>query len=178
MTYSYYTDGASTMRKVDGKYVREAGGWAFVELENGLKVNETNGGAPYTTNNAMELYAILAALRQFLSHEDSGAKIEIYSDSAYCINIYTQWAENWEKNGWTRGKKHEPIENLEIIKETWRLLSEIKSRFSTVEFIKVKGHAGNHYNEIADELAVTGKLSAASDKIVKGYRWEDDILLH
>lgn len=175
--YTYYTDGAATMKKVDGEYVREAGGWGFVELLNEKQISTINGGSPKTTNNEMELYAILSALRQFLSYGETGSEVEICSDSAYCINIYTQWAKNWEKNGWTRGKKHEPIENLEIIKETWNTISNINRRFCKIKWTKVIGHNGNYYNEVADNLAVRGKRSAASTLKYIGYRGEPDVLL-
>lgn len=61
------------------------------------------------------------------------------------------WIYSWEKNGWTRGKKHEPIENLPIIKKIWELLDD------DVTFIKVKGHSGNLYNELVDKMAVEAK---------------------
>lgn len=163
--YKYYTDGASTMKKIDGEYVRVAGGWGYVKLIDEEQVESRNGGSPSTTNNAMELYAIYAAVRNFIdSTKGSEAKCTIYTDSAYSLNIYTKWAAGWERNGWTRGKKHEKIENLDIIKETWSMLKTIKNSFSTIEFIKVAGHSGEKYNEMADQLAVWGKESANETK--------------
>lgn len=166
--FEYYTDGAATMKKIDGEYVRVAGGWGYIKLVDGEQVESRNGGSPETTNNAMELYAIYAAVRNFVeSTKDKEGLCTIYTDSAYALNIYTQWAAGWERNGWTRGKKHEKIENLEIIKETWNMLKNIKNSFSVLEFVKVKGHSGNKYNEMVDQLAVWGKEAANETKETK-----------
>lgn len=87
-----------------------------------------------------------------------GDEIEIYSDSAYSINIYTQWIKNWEKNGWTRGKKHEPIENLFVIRDTYDLIKRLEEQFIKVTFIKVKGHSTDKFNQYVDTLAVEMKI--------------------
>lgn len=161
MVLKYYTDGAATMRQVNGQYVREAGGWAYARVENGEITCWTGGGLPYTTNNEMELTAILEALYQIESISLPGDEAEIYSDSAYSINIFTQWAKSWEKNGWTRGKKHEPIENLSVIREAYNLIKELEESFVKVTFIKVKGHSTDKFNQFVDARAVEMKLSQA-----------------
>lgn len=173
-----YSDGAATMNNVDGKYIRGRGGSAIavVDKDNNVIYTE-NKGFDNTTNNYCELYAIFMALAYFHNHnhnrilftktldnyvdykdlnKDNACEreLEIYSDSAYCINMLKSggWIYSWNKNGWTRGKKHEPIENLEIIKKIWELMQNIK-----VTFIKVKGHSGNKINELVDKLAVEAK---------------------
>lgn len=166
MKYEYYTDGAATMKKVNGEYVRVAGGWSFVKTVDGEVVRFANGGAPATTNNAMELYAIYAALREFSLSERECATCVIYTDSAYSLNIYTQWVSGWERNGWVRGQKKEPIQNLSIIKPTWELINKLRNNFCNIEFVKVKGHDGNKYNEQADQLAVWGKQAADESKTI------------
>lgn len=144
-----YTDGACTLNKVNGNYEHGPGGWAFVAIDdNGEIIHTENGGSPSTTNNEQELMAIYRALDYAKKQED----VVIYSDSAYCINIFTQWAAAWERNGWTRGKKHEPILNLELIKNIYYLLKDMN-----VTFVKVKGHASNKYNCYVDSLAVAAK---------------------
>lgn len=155
-----YTDGAATMRQINGKYVREAGGWGFAVLnENEELILSQAGGKEETTNNEMELTAIAAALNWADMEGISGTGIEIHSDSAYCINIFTQWAKSWKNNGWTRGKKHEPIENLELIKTIYDdLMPKHNAKFNEITFVKVKGHAGEKWNEYVDQLAVTAKL--------------------
>lgn len=160
MTYDFYTDGAATMKKVNGEYVREAGGWGVVLLVNDYPMWADCGHADNTTSNEMELTAIVEAL-SYYGHNcfASGDTINIYSDSAYCINIFTQWVEGWRHNGWTRGKKHEPIQNVEIIRNIYECIQDWKKDFIDVNFIKVKGHSGNRYNEYADQLAVAAKQS-------------------
>lgn len=156
-----YTDGAATMRLVDGEYVRENGGWAFAEVKNGEVVYSLNGQKLKTTNNECELTAIMNAVLYFESSEDND--LIIYSDSAYSINCLTQWATNWEKNDWTRGKKHEPIENLEVIRFTYEKIKELEEKGFPITFVKVKGHAGNPVNEFVDKLAVAAKEGKAND---------------
>ena len=99
-TYSYFTDGAATMAKENGKYLRKEGGWAFICFKNGQRLSNQSGGCKLTTNNEMELYAIYAAMRDFLQSCVNEDNVEIYTDSGYCIGIFTQWAKNWEKRGW------------------------------------------------------------------------------
>ena len=154
-----YSDGAATMKKVDGDYIREAGGWAFVALTENEEIMFTNYGyVAQASNNAMELTAILKGLRWVFDECIEGTGIEIRSDSAYCVNIFTQWIESWKNNGWTRGKKHEQIENLEIIKSIYELIQKHKEAFNEVTFTKVKGHAGEKWNTLVDNLAVRGKM--------------------
>lgn len=146
-----YTDGAATIKCINGEYQRENGGWAWAAIdENDNLIKADFGGKENTTNNYMELMAILNALRTFKKD------LTIYSDSAYCVNMLKPggWIYGWERNRWTRGKKHEPIENLEIIKEIWGYLG------NNIEFIKVKGHAcDDDWNAFVDKLAVEGKTN-------------------
>ena len=135
--YSYYTDGAATMKQENGKYLREAGGWAFVLLIDGFEDSNRFGGCPLTTNNEMELYAIYASMKDFLLKSESGDTIEIFSDSSYCINIFTQWAKGWQKRGWKKSD-NKPIQNLKIIKTIWNLMAEITNNSMYLKFCKGK----------------------------------------
>lgn len=160
--FKIYCDGAATMRKINGEYVREAGGWGYVILDkDDNEIIAAYGGENISSNNAMELTAIRNSLRKFLSFGYTGKTVKIHSDSAYCINIFTSWIAGWKANGWTRGKKHEPIENVEIIKEIDTIFEDIKKQFCSIEFIKVRGHAGDKWNEVCDKLAVRGKMEDA-----------------
>lgn len=152
--YVIYTDGAASMEKTNDTYERRAGGHAFVVYENNIRIYEESNGAPITTNNEQELLAILDALKWAESNPNvnSFSEITIASDSAYCINVFTKWIKSWERNGWTRGRKHEPIENLEIIQEIYGKLKKMN-----VDFVKVKGHSNCAGNNRADELAVEAK---------------------
>lgn len=162
MIYEYYTDGACTLTKTSAGYDKGPGGWAFALVKDDKVQYSQALPLIHTTNNEAELSAIYRALLHYVTHfysEETCDKVKIYSDSAYCINIYTQWIKNWEANGWRRGKKKEPIENLDIIKMTWELLKKLNEGFHSVEFIKVPGHAGNKFNEYVDKLAVEAKSS-------------------
>lgn len=150
-----FTDGSATIRKVNGEYVRGAGGSAFAVVSGDLNEVYHSDSQHFdnTTNNHCELYAILMALKY--CHENYlGRPVEIRSDSAYCVNMLKPggWVYGWEKNGWTRGKKHESIENLEVIQKIYKYLLN-----DDVTFVKVKGHSGNVNNEIVDKLAVAAK---------------------
>ena len=174
--YSYFTDGAATINNENGKYVRQEGGWAFVMCYNGEKHSNQSGGCKITTNNEMELYAIYASMRNFLDNCKKGDKIEIYTDSGYCIGIFTQWARNWEKRGWKKSDG-KPIENLPLIKSIWDLMKDIDKNNSELLFVKVKGHSNNVLNNEADELAVNAKKLAKSTGRTIGYNDEPDSLL-
>ena len=171
-TYTYYTDGAATMLKKGGKYLREAGGWAFILLKDGNEVASQSGGCPLTTNNEMELYAIYASVKDFLNISESGDNLEICSDSAYCINIYTSWAAGWQRRGW-RKSDGKAIQNLEIIKATWDLIGELDN----ISFIKVKGHSNDKLNSKVDKLAVDAKRIAKDTGKTTGYNQKPDVLL-
>ena len=151
-----FTDGAATMKCVNGEYQRENGGAAMAVIQDEKVIYEETKHFENTTNNYCELYAILMALKYF-KKEQSKDILKIYSDSTYCVNMLKSggWIYSWAKNGWTRGKKHEPIENLEIIKEIYSYLEKSKN----IDFIKVKGHSGDKdWNNYVDKLAVKAKM--------------------
>ena len=161
MNYTIYSDGAATMKKINGQYVRENGGWAMIVYDtSNIRICGKYGGDTETTNNAMELYGIYQALLWLKGREDftSFSNATIFSDSAYCVNIFNDWAKKWEINGWTRGRKHEPIENLTAIKTIYSLLKEMPM----VKIQKVKGHANTAGNNLADKYAVQGKQEAST----------------
>ena len=81
-----------------------------------------------------------------------GIPAVIYSDSAYAINTFTNWMFSWERNGWLKGDGKVP-ENLELVKSFFNL-----QKTYSIQLIKVQGHAGNEFNEIADKLATSAKL--------------------
>ena len=151
-----FTDGAATMKCINGEYQRENGGAAMAVIQDEKVIYEETKHFENTTNNYCELYAILMALKYF-KKEQSKDILKIYSDSTYCVNMLKSggWIYSWAKNGWTRGKKHEPIENLEIIKEIYSYLEKSKN----IDFIKVKGHSGDKdWNNYVDKLAVKAKM--------------------
>ena len=105
---------------------------------------EISGIQMHTTNNQMELTAVIEALHCL----KQPCKVTLYSDSAYIVNAFQQrWITNWQRNGW-KTKTKEPVKNREL----WENLLNLCDRHD-VTFAKVKGHAGVHYNERVDELA-------------------------
>lgn len=120
------------------------GGWAFVATD-GKNTAERSGGESNTTNNRMELTAVLKALTAAKKH----AAVEIHTDSQYVKNGMESWVKNWKKNNWrTTDKK--PVKNQDL----WIALDEVASGIK-IHWHWVKGHAGHEMNERVDELART-----------------------
>ncbi|MDP9729169.1 ribonuclease HI [Alicyclobacillus tolerans] len=131
-----YTDGACSGNPGPG-------GWAAILLyQNHSK--EISGGELRTTNQRMEIQAVVEALACLRKP----CRVRIYSDSAYVVNCFRQrWYVNWRKNNW-KNSKGDLVQNRDL----WeRLLQEVERH--QVEFAKVKGHAGDFYNERCDALA-------------------------
>lgn len=132
-----YTDGACSGNPGPG-------GWAALLLWNG-KEKELSGGCSDTTNNRMEMRAVIEGVRAL----KKPCHIKIHSDSALIINAFTKhWIRNWLKNGWRKADK-KPVENRELWEE---MIQVLKSH--QVEWIKVKGHSDNELNNRVDRLAV------------------------
>ena len=131
-----YTDGACSGNPGPG-------GWGAILMYKGAK-KEISGGMKETTNNIMEITAVVEALKCLKVESD----VQVYSDSAYTVNAFNQgWIYNWFKNGWRTANK-EPVKNKELWQELYALTKKHK-----VEFIKVKGHADNEFNNRCDEMA-------------------------
>lgn len=133
-----YTDGACSGNPGPG-------GWGAILMYDGIK-KEISGGKKDTTNNVMEITAVIEGLK-LLKYP---CEVEVYSDSAYVVNAFNQhWIEGWKKNGWKNSSKEE-VKNREL----WEELNEL-TNIHTVTFIKVKGHSDNELNNRCDELART-----------------------
>lgn len=131
-----YTDGACSGNPGPG-------GWGAVLIYNNIE-KEISGGQKETTNNIMEITAVIEALK-ILKHP---CEVDLYSDSAYVVNCFLDgWIDNWIKNNWKTASK-EPVKN----KELWQELYDL-TKIHKVNFNKVKGHADNKYNNRCDELA-------------------------
>lgn len=147
MNSVFYTDGACSGNGTN----KSSGGYGVVEIdENNNIIWQYQEFKSPTTNNEMELMAILKALKHIEEkNQISFLRPIIYSDSAYCVNLINEWMYSWERNGWKRPKNQE-VKNLDIIKQIFELknLAEIK---------KVHGHSGIEWNEYCDKLA-TGKI--------------------
>jgi ribonuclease HI len=133
-----YTDGACSGNP--GK-----GGYGGILMYNGRE-KEYSGFEPETTNNRMELTAVIEGLKML----KESVELHIYSDSAYVVNAFLEgWIDNWQKNNWRTANKKD-VQNIDLWKE---LLSELDKH--AIVWHKVKGHADNEYNNRCDSLAVT-----------------------
>ncbi len=121
-----------------------AGAWAFVLLDG--EEFRGCGGEAETTNNRMELTAAIEALEACLRRNGSGTPVRFHIDSQYVRNGITSWISGWKRKGW-KSSTGEPVKNIDL----WQRLDACH-RALTVEWIWVKGHAGNEYNEICDTL--------------------------
>lgn len=141
-----FTDGPETGVFTDGASQGNPGpgGWGAVYVKEGEIIETAYGSEEHTTNNRMELMAIIAGLRML----SLDATVDVYTDSQLVVNILTQWAEGWKAKGWKK-KSSGPIANLELVQEAYKLTKE-RSR---VGIRWIKAHSGNRWNEYADSLA-------------------------
>lgn len=144
MKVGIYTDGAARGNP-DGP-----GGYGtvleYVDSKGELHTKELSKGYKKTTNNRMELMAVIAGLEAL----NRPCEVEVYSDSKYVVDAFNQhWIDGWLKKGWKRGK-NEPVKNVDL----WKRLLAAKEKHQ-VRFIWVKGHDGHPQNERCDELATS-----------------------
>lgn len=132
-----YTDGSCYPNDGTGR-----GGWSYVVTENNQEVDCDSGGENPSTNNRMELIAIIKAMEfciEYVPHNN----IIIYTDSMYCKNGYNSWMYKWKRYGWTNSGGE--VKNRDL----WEKMYELRG----FELKWVKGHAENKWNQKADELA-------------------------
>ena len=132
-----WTDGSCWLNDGTGP-----GGWGWHDSSG----RSSYGGAAPTTNNRMELTAILEALRAIQTTDD----VTIFSDSQYCTRGLNEWSKTWKRRGWIRG--HQLIPNHDL----WQALDHARNR-ARVRFVWVRGHNGDVGNEKADRLADMGR---------------------
>jgi ribonuclease HI len=137
-----YTDGACSGNPGPG-------GWGAV-LVSGTNEKELSGGEPNTTNNRMELTAVISALQAL----KRPCEVTLTTDSKYIVDAVTQgWAKKWRANNWMRNKKDKALNP-----DLWEQLLDLLD-IHDVTFVWVKGHAGHSYNERCDRLAVAYYLN-------------------
>ncbi|GHU42259.1 ribonuclease H [Spirochaetia bacterium] len=141
MTIDIYTDGGCSGNPGPG-------GWAYVITDNVTRqiITESSGGEKLTTNNKMELSAVIFALDYIKDRSLKPEKICVFTDSQYVQKGITEWIHRWKKNGWKTAAK-KPVVNADL----WRTLDE-KAKALPVIWNWVKGHAGVPLNERCDEL--------------------------
>ncbi len=139
-----YTDGSSLGNPGPG-------GWGAVFVENNKIIHELGGFEKNTTNNRMELSAVIGTVK-YLEKSSLNVKTAIiFADSNYVLNGITSWVFNWEKNGWKTANK-KPVMNQDLWQELIELVRMSKVK---INWQKVKGHSGHVYNDRADEIATT-----------------------
>ena len=146
-----YTDGACSQNPGPG-------GWAFVMILKDLygtqdekELLRGSGGEKMTTNNRMELMAVIQALTAYqkkILPEYAGYPLTLHTDSQYVQQGISSWIKKWKLNGWKTASR-EPVKNQDL----WQQLDALAAQLS-LEWMWVKGHAGNRYNELCDSLAV------------------------
>jgi ribonuclease HI len=119
------------------------GGWGAVYVVGGEVVDQAHGHHPDTTNNRMELTALIAGFDLV----PAGTSATVYTDSKLCVDTITKWAPGWERNGWKR--KTGPIKNLDLVQQ---LYAKATAR-PELELAWIAAHSGNRWNEYADSLS-------------------------
>lgn len=151
-----WTDGACSGNPGPG------GAAAIIHFSNG-NIKELSYHEDNSTNQRMEIRAVIIALLEVIATPHKEKNIKIYSDSAYVCNCINQkWYEKWFMNGWVNSKK-EPVANRELWESLFKYLDILKEKHS-ISFIKVKGHSGNFMNEKVDKLAVLASKGEINDK--------------
>ncbi len=138
------------------------GGWGWAVQRDGANVGPQGSGSELqSTNQRMEVWAVLDALTTLLSRVDDG--VEVVSDSTYVVNCFRDsWWKGWESRGWKNSQK-QPVANQDLWKPLVALYKENSDRIS---FRWVKGHSGNRMNDLVDQLAVAAAQNQSPRTIV------------
>lgn len=158
MRVRIFTDGACSENPGPG-------GWAAV-FNTPSKCYKICGNEQSTTNNRMELMAVIEAFKKIVEienkdcHEGAHNEYEIFSDSAYVVNtINNNWIEAWRMNNWKTTKREE-VKNRDLWEEFSALRKELRAIGVDVTITKIKGHSGNTFNELVDKLARNESIKA------------------
>lgn len=160
-----YTDGSIHRQSGDG-------GWAFcistmqkiTPKEQGAVEALVFGYAPNTTNNRMELTAVINGLHKATHFCSTARKIVVYTDSKYVSDpVYFGWLDKWREDGYTKvdyhTQKETEVKNADLWEELYQLLKRYRFRKIAVDICWVKGHNGNYLNEVCDQAANKGRIS-------------------
>lgn len=156
MKIRIFTDGACSENPGPG-------GWAAVfNSENRCDI--IRGNEIETTNNRMELKAVIESFKKILSKGPrQNIEFELYSDSAYVVNsINNGWVNKWQQNNW-KTTKYNDVKNRDLWEEFAELYNKIKLYKLFVKIIKIKGHVGNTFNELVDKIAKEESMKAKED---------------
>jgi len=152
-----YTDGACSKNPGPG-------GWACVVFNpiDKIVTDCYTQEEEETTNNRMEIEAILMALELAITKYKDKVCL-IWSDSAYCVNMFNEWIVNWAKNNWTNSSK-EVVKNFDLVQKLW-IYKQIE--FPNFSIAKISGHVGELGNELADAYATAARFPHDASKLVK-----------
>ena len=138
------------------------GGWAYVMVletfQGGKIIAQDKGGESDTTNNRMEITAVIAALRALKTMDNIPNKVTVYTDSQYVQKGITDWIRTWKRNSWRTSDKT-PVKNQDL----WEELDSLAKEFS-ITWEWVRGHSGNEYNERCDRMTQQAIASLLSRK--------------
>lgn len=147
---------------------KKPGGWSSVFVYNKMLMCTQWSGVAPTTSQRMEMTGALEGLKAVLEERHKELQtikfntIEVVSDSAYLTNCFLQmWWVEWKYNGWVGASTGEPVKNKDLWEELIAVKIAIENTGKKIQWKKVKGHCGIMYNELADKLAVKGKLSVS-----------------
>lgn len=158
-----YTDGASRGNPGPGGY---GACLSYTDATGTEHTRELSGGFQKTTNNRMELLAVIKALEVL----KQPCQVELYSDSQYVVRAFTEgWIESWQLRGWKNANK-QPVKNIDL----WQRLLRAGQDHS-ISWHWVKGHAGNELNERADQLATAAADGDALD-VDEGFQDDEGLL--
>jgi len=143
MALNIYTDGGCSGNPGPG-------GWAYVMVQKTYQGDEVlverRGSEEHTTNNRMELMAVISALKALKNKKDLPRQATVHTDSQYVQKGITEWIHKWKQNSWKTSDK-KPVKNQDL----WLMLDALAEELS-IKWMWVKGHAGNVYNERCDDL--------------------------
>lgn len=155
MNIKIYTDGACSNNGNNNSI----GGWSFVIVKDEKIICSGQDAECFTTNNRMELKAILMSLEKleekidYFLDTNKNVSMNILSDSSYCVSAFTKgWLKNWKNNKWKTKQKND-VKNVDLWMKIDDILHKYKSKNVKIRFTKIKGHAGEEFNEICDEMA-------------------------
>ena len=158
MKVRIFTDGACSENPGPG-------GWAVV-INTASKCYTISGNEQLTTNNRMELRAVIETYKKILSKKSHKPDVQydIYSDSAYVVNtINNHWIEAWQMNNW-KTTKNEDVKNKDLWEEFSKLRAKARKLGVSITLNKIKGHSGNTFNELVDKLAKEESMKAKVNK--------------
>ena len=140
-----YTDGPPSGVFTDGSGSGNPGpgGWGSVRVQDGQVVEQLHGFDPETTNNRMELQAMIMGL----GFIEQGETVDVYTDSKLVVDTLTKWAAGWKKRGWRRADG--PVKNLELVQAAYKLSQDRPG----ARILWIRAHDGSRWNEYADSLA-------------------------